>query len=245
MSAHLGTVAATLALSAVTLVGGCQSAGRLAEYDFAGSTLTTVYDLPPYPEVLTGPYFPGHPRDPIHALMRVGTTVAKEVAASGLRERLDSASLNVDVAARLSERLGTRSARLLRAELVPDQTSADFILEVQVRDYGIDATDWQAATHLFVDAQVLLLDGTDGSEIWESHVRERDPVMPQIFGGGRAHIARDIVTAAVLADMSEQEIGRALEAIADYAADRISERLRGSLEEARDDRRERVVVPLG
>ena len=237
-------VIGALVLPALTLLVACQSAGRLAEYDFAGATVATVYDMPPYPEVLTGPYFPGHPRDPIHALMRVGTVLAKEVAASGIRERLDSASARVDVAARLSDRVGTRTARLLRAELVDDERSADFVLEVRVRDYGIDAADWNAAAHFFVDAQVLLFDGADGSEIWESDVKERDPVMPHIFGGNRARIARDIVTAAVLADMSEEEIAAALESLADYAADHISERLRGSLEDVRDERRQRV-APAG
>jgi hypothetical protein len=87
-----------------------------------------------------------------------------------------------------------------------------------------------------VDAEVVLFDGRDGSEIWESHVTERDPMMPHIFGSGRARVARDVVTAAVLADMSEEEIARALEQLADYAADKISERLRDSREAGADDR---------
>lgn len=223
--------AATL-LSAAGL-SSCQSAGRLGEYDFTDRTVAAVYDFPPYPEVLTGPYFPGHPDDPVHFVARLGSRIAREVAAAGVRERLDSAATRTDVAGRLAARTSERAARLLRARRVDDDAEAEFLLEVRVRDYGIDAEEWEAAAHVFVDAEVLLLDGADGSEIWESHVRERDPLAPHIFGGDRARIARNVVTAAVLADLSVAELARALEHVADYAADRITERLRRSLAEVR------------
>ena len=222
-----------LGLACTTILGACQSTGRLADYEFAGRTLVPVYTFPPYPEVLTGPYFPGHPSDPIHAVLRIGSRIAKEVAAADVRERLDSAAVLVDVAARMADRTSTRVARLLRATLVDDEDGADFLLEVRVRDYGIDAEEWDAAAHVFIDAQVLLLDGSDGREVWETHVRERDPLTPAIFGRGPARAVRDVITAAVLADMSEAEIARALEHLADFAADRISERLRTSMEKVR------------
>jgi hypothetical protein len=205
----------------------------LGDYDFAGGTLAAVYDVPPRPEVLTGPYFPHDLNDPVGALLRVGGRIAREVAAADVRERLDSASALVDVAARLTERTSARVARFLRLDLVDDEASADFGLEVRIREYGIDAEEWAAAAQFFVDAEVVLFDGRDGSEIWESRIQERDPMMPYVFGSGGSRAARDIITAAVLVDMSEEEIARALEQLADYAADKISERLRDSREDAR------------
>ena len=228
-----------LAVLSVAWFAGCQSTGRLADYQFAGGTLGTVYDLPPSPEVLTGPYFLGHPQDPVRALIRLGTRVAKEVAAEDIRARVDSATAMVDIAGRLARRTGARAARFLRVEIVDDEASADFGLEVWVREFGIDANDWGAAAHFFVDAQVVLYDGFDGSAIWERDVRERDPIMPHIFGPGPARAVRDVVTAAALASMSEEDIARALEHLADYAADQISEALRNSLEEVRDSRRDK------
>ena len=41
------------------------------------------------------------------------------------------------------------------------------------------------------------------------------------------------MTAAALGDLSEEDMAVALEALADYAGDRISEKLRDSLEEVR------------
>jgi hypothetical protein len=166
-------------------------------------------------------------------MVRLGSRIAREVAAEDVRERLDSAATRTDVAGRLADRTSTRAARLLRATLVDDESDADFLLEVRIRDYGIDAEEWEAAAHVFVDARILIMDGIDGRAIWESRVRERDPLTPRIFGGDRARVVRNVVTAAVLADMSVEELSRALEHVADYAADRIMERLRRSLEEVR------------
>lgn len=225
--------AAALLASSVVALTGCQSTGRLAEYDFAGRTLYAVYDLPMRAEVLTGPLFDVPSGDPVRDLMRAGAMAAREIAAADIRDRLDAASERVDLPVRVGERLGPRAARYLRTELVEDEAEADFGLEVRIREYGIDAERWEAAAHFFVEAQVILYDGADGRTIWESKVKERDPMAPAIFGGRRARFVRDVVTAAVLADMSEDEIVVALEALADYAADHISERLRDSLDEVR------------
>ena len=212
---------------------GCQSTGRLAEYDFAGGGLYVSYDFPPRPEILTGPYFPGHPHDPIHAIVRIGGTIARELAASEARDRLDEACGEFDISQSLADRTSRRAARYLRTDLVETEDEADFGLEVRVRDYGIDAEEWESAAHFFIDAEVILYDMLDGREIWESHVRERDPIAPHIFGGRRAAFARDIVTAAALGSLSEDEMITALEALASYAGDRISEKLRDSLEKVR------------
>ncbi len=219
-----------VALAAAS-VPACQSTGHLAEYDFAGGTLFVVYDFPPRPEILTGPYFPGHPRDPVHAVISIGGKIARELAAAGARERLDAACSNVDISGRLAERASARAARFLRVELTENESDADFGLEVRIRDYGIDAEEWESAAHFFVDAEVILFDALDGREIWSSHVRERDAIAPHVFGGAGA--VRNIVTAAALSGLSEEDMALALEGLADFAGDRISERLRESLEKTR------------
>lgn len=222
-----------LGITAIGLLAACQSTGRLAEYDFAGSTLYTVYELPPRPDVLTGPYLFRPSRDPVEAIVRVGGAIAREVAAADVRERLDAAAEAVDIPARMGARLSPRAARYLRAELVEDEDDADFGLEVRIREYGIDAERWDAAAHFFVDAQVILFDALDGREIWESRVREREAISPLIFGRRGAAVVRDVVTAAFLGSLEEEEIALALEGLGDFAADRISERLRNSLDKVR------------
>jgi len=215
----------------VVLLGGCGTRHRLAEYDFRGLTLAVEPHFPPFPEVLTGPYFPGHPRDPIHAIIRAGTLLAKELEAREVRVRLDSAATLVDLPALVGERLGRESARHLGARLIDDVDAADLVLEVEIRDYGIDAEDWDAAARFFVDAEVWLRDADTRRLIWQTRVRARDPIAPAIFGGPSA--VRDVVTAAALAGLSVEDVARALRQLAYYSADQVSDRLRSALDDTR------------
>jgi hypothetical protein len=216
----------------VVALAGCAGRNRLGDYDFRNLTLAVEPTLPPYPEVLTGPYFPGHPKDPIHVIVRAGTRIAKEAEARRLRARLDTAAADVDVAGRVADRIGGRAARYLGARLVDRPEAADLILEVEIRDYGIDAEDWDAAARFFVDAEAWLIDGDDRRTIWKTRVREREPITPAILG---AHTAvRDVVTAAAFASLSVDDIARALAQLSHFAADRVTDRLRADLREVRD-----------
>jgi hypothetical protein len=220
-----------IAVLAGAALSGCAARNRLANYDFRDQTLAVDWDFPPYPEVLTGPYFPRHPRDPIHAIIHAGSRIAKEAEARRVRERLDSAAARVDVSSRVADRTGGRAARYLGTRLTSDRERADFILEVHLRDYGIDAEEWEAAANFFVDAEVVLLAAEDRRMVWKTRVRGRDPIAPAIFG--RHSTLRNVVTAAALADLSVDDLVRALEQLADYTADRVTGRLRDALEDAR------------
>jgi hypothetical protein len=213
------------------LVPACGHGNRLGDYSYSGRSLAVVYDFPPDPAVLTGPYFVGQSRDPVHAILRAGSRVATEIQAYRVRERLDSATALVDVADRVAQRTSERATRYLRTRLTEQDDEADFVLEVQIHDYGIDAKEWDAAAHFFVDAEVTLLAGLDGRLIWKTRVRDSDPITPAIFGG--RSVVRNVVTAAALADLSVEEIARALEQLADYTADHVTGRLRDALDASR------------
>jgi len=220
-------VVAALVLVAST---GCGSGNRLGEYDFRSLDLALATTFPPSPEVLSGPYLPGHPRDPIHAIVRAGSRIAREVEAHRVRDRLDSAAAMVDVVGEVTDRVGRRASRYLGARLVPDEDRADVILEVDIRDYGIDAQDWEAAAHFFVDAEVWLIDAGDRRPIWKTRVRSKDPISPAIFG---RPAVRDVVTAAALSSLSVEDIARSLDQLAFYAAEKVTDRLRSALDDAR------------
>lgn len=224
-------VLAALLLPALSL--SCRGTGRLEEFDFNDRTLAVRTSLPPQPAVLTGPWFLDWPDNPVEAVIRAGTRIAKEIEASDVRSRLDSASATVDIAGRLADRALNRAAFHLRAEPVADEREADFLVEILVREYGIDAEDWNAAAHFYVEAQLLLIDGRDGTQIWDTRVKSRDRMAPAIFGPG---IVRDVVTARALAAQSVEEITVSLERLADYSADRITERLREAMEKVQRKR---------
>jgi hypothetical protein len=222
-----------LLLLPVLAAASCAGRNYLGQYDFQGRSLAVVSDYPPYPEVLTGPYLPEHSGDPLQAIVKAGSRLAKEIEARRIRARLDSASAAFNVGERVEEDVARRAARYLRARLVDQEESADFVLEVRVRSYGIDAKDRNAATYFYVAAEVLLIDGQDGRLIWKTAVRERDPLTPAIFGGRRQSITRNVVTAAVLSSLSVDDLVRALETLADYSADHLTRRLLNAQDDSR------------
>jgi hypothetical protein len=208
----------------------CASLNRMGEYDIQNSSLAVVAEFPPYAEILTGPYSPGHPRDPVHAIVRAGTELAREIEARRVRPRLDSACVRVDLETQVGDQIANRVSRYLGTRRVEREADADLVLEVRIRDYGIDAKGWNAAAHFFVDAEAWLINVEDRRPIWKTRVRERDPIAPAIFA---TRALRNIVTASALADLSVDEIARALEQLASYSADRITDRLRSAYDDAR------------
>jgi hypothetical protein len=212
---------------------GCAHGNRLADFDYRDRTISVVSDLPRRPEVLTGSYFLGERSgDPLRDLVRVGARIAREAEALAIQERLDSAATLIDVGYVLEENVHERAARYLGADPVASGEDADYLLEIIVIEYGIDAEAWDAAAHFYIEADAALLDEGTGTEIWRTEIEARDPIGPAVFGGPAA--VRDIATAATIADLSVQEIVDMLESLADFSARVITDRLRDDLRDARN-----------
>lgn len=222
-------LAIVLPLAAVA----CAHGNRLADFEYRDRTLAVVSDVPRRPEVLSGPYFfEGRSGDPIRDIVRVGARIVREAEAIAVQERLDSAATLIDVGFVLEDNALDRTARYLGADPVAGGQDADYLLEIIVLEYGIDAEAWDAAAQFYIEADAALLDEDTGTEIWRAEIEARDPIGPAVFGGPAA--VRDIVTAATIADLSVQEIVELLESLADFSARVITDQLRDDLRDARN-----------
>jgi hypothetical protein len=221
-----------LLLASITLFGGCASAGHLAEYDFPGATLAVVTTAPPHPEVLTDDEWDIDESSLLDAFVSVGTRVAREVSAEKARQRLDSATAAVDVSARMADRVHEGANRILRTRTVAADVDPDFELEVRIEEYGIEADDLDAAAAFRVRARVYLRDGATGREIWKADVDEEEPIRRSAWGSAPGSSATNVATAAALQGLSVREMEEALRSLADFAADRIVDRLRRGYDKA-------------
>lgn len=223
--------AAAAALGLLLFQPACAHAGRLGEYDFRDRTIAVVAVIPPRPYVDTGPDVDLTGSSLLGAALKVGTSIYKESQAARLRARLDTASVGIDLADRIAGDVVERSARYLGARAVDDGRDADFQLEVNVEEYGVDAREWDDGAHFHLEARLLLLD-REGREVWRGKVDESEPVTRGWFEVGSP--GADVITGSALGDLTVGELRLALNEVADYAAGRLAEKLRQGMEKARD-----------
>jgi len=216
----------TLALMSLAACGGGH---ELERYSFVGQTVA-VADYPaPSPDLWTGDYdVVGD--DVITAVVDAGSRVAKEVEARHARTRLDSAANLVDVRQRLSSRTLERTARYLGATVAEDAAGADFLLEIYVRQFGIDARGDRAA-RVFMKVEAVLLDRRTGHEAWSVVVDSHDRLTPSVRSGV---VPADIVTAGTLRELTVEDMRLALAGLTDFTSDYVTNELREDLRDARD-----------
>lgn len=179
----------TLALALLATQVAC-SKHYLEEYRFSDRTLGVSFIEPPEAELKHGWYNVDPGGNALQNVVQAGAKVVKEVEARRALSRLDSAERSVDLTELLANGTAQRASRYLGTRAATDVDAADFVLEVHMREFGIDATS-NNATYLYSRAEAVLIDRRTGREIWSKKVRgERSPDALHHRHHGRAE--RDI-----------------------------------------------------
>jgi hypothetical protein len=215
----------------VMALTGCGRKHYLAEYQFSDKALALSFIEPPSPELLTGLYDLRLTRNPITMAARVGGGVAKEIEARKASARLDSAARRVDIPGSLAQRTLERTALYLGARPVQSPSEADFVIEINMRRFGIDARSSNAA-YLYTRAEAVLLDRRTGREIWSVDIHGSDRMTPFIIG--TRQIPSSIFTAATIHNVSVGEFQAALEQLVRASSNAITNQLRDKLRDVRD-----------
>ena len=224
----MGSTAA-LCTAVLVVAAACGAKHELKRYSFAGSTLAVVDYEPPAPELRTGSVDVDG-EDVFTAVLDAGSRVAREVEARRARTRLDSAANLVNVRQQMSVRTLERAGRYLGTTPVDNAATADYLLEIYVQRFGIDARGGRAAT-VFMDVQAVLIERATGHEVWSVDVDSYDRLTPRVQRGGG--VPADIVTAGTLHALTVEDYRRALDGLTDFTSDFVSNELREDLREIR------------
>src|SRR5262245_54413776 len=187
------------------------SCGRkhyLADYQFENRSLAVSFIETPTPELLTGLYNLRVADNPISTVVRAGAGVAKEIEARRASARLDSANRRVNVPARLAKRTLERAALYLGAREAESTVDADYILEINMRRFGIDARSPNAA-YLYTAAEAVLIHRRTGREIWSVDIHGSDRLTPWVVG--TREIPSSIFTAATIHQVRVEDFVQALD----------------------------------
>ena len=221
----------TLVLAVLATQVACGGKHYLDNYRFSDRSLGVVFIEPPEAELRHGWYNVETGGNAIQNVVQAGAKVAKEVEARRALARLDSAEQSVDLTSLLANATAQRASRYLGTKPATDVDVADFVLEVHMREFGIDARS-NHSTSLYTRAEAVLIDRRSGREIWSQKVGGRDRLTPIIVGTMDAPSA--IFTAATLHMVSVAQFQRALEQLAVYTSGLIANELREDLRDMRD-----------
>ena len=217
--------------TAALLVAACGGKHYLAQYEFSEKTLALVYIDPPEPELLHGWLHVDADDNAVQAVVRASAGVAKEVQARRAKGRLDSAARMVDVPAKLAHRTLERASRYLGTTPVEQSREADYVLEIHMRRFGLDARSNHAA-NLFTRAEAVLIDRRTGREIWSEEVHGEERMTPVAIG--TQSVPSAIFTAATLHAVSVSDFQVALDQLVTYTSNLITDELRDKLRDVRD-----------
>ncbi|MFC1559446.1 hypothetical protein ACFL39_02535, partial [Gemmatimonadota bacterium] len=192
-------------------------------YELGESNIAALTFMPPRANVFTNLDIRIDPDDLIRSAIRVGTSVAREIEAEKARARLDSAMTMVDVPAIIEEGVLFQTAEMLDFRPVNEVRSADFIFNIDMKRYGIDANSWDAGTFFIIDARIELIDNSEHRRIWKGRVESREPLSARIFGLNSP--VENVLDAIALSELSVEEMATGLEYLANFSAGLIAEKL--------------------
>lgn len=226
---HMTRLYALTAAVGLLATSACGPHYHLNEYTFADHTLALVVLGTPSPNLITGSY-DLRSDDVVELAAKVGSKAVKDVEARRARARLDSATSHMRLTDSLAMRALDRASRYLGVRPTRSAADADYLLEIHMRNYGIDASGSGAAS-LYTNAEAVLLDRRTGREIWNVKVHGTDRLTPRVRGAG--DVGGSILAAGSLHTMTVQDFEQALDQLMSLSANVVADELRSALRDAR------------
>ena len=223
----LGALCAALALGAA----GCASTSRLDPYELWGSRLAARMLPPPEPRLQVNYDVSWDSQRPVHTALSVLTNLAKasqaEKADAAMREALD----RVDVPGIVADQALSSCAQAIGATRVALEDRADYVLQMDIRSWGIHADSWGSAVTLHMDVRAGLYRSLDGENLWSRSLTVDQPASPSMFGLG--DIVGSMVTATTLSEMSPEKLADGFTEMARSAAREMTRLLQRDIDRAR------------
>jgi ABC-type uncharacterized transport system auxiliary subunit len=223
-------IAGAILLLASAACGGARH--HLGEYTFADHTMAVAVLSTPAPGLVTGGYNVMQAGDAVEAAVNAGSKVVKDVEGRRARARLDSATARMRLTDSLARRTLERTSRYLGVRPVTSVTDADYLLEVHMRNFGIDVRGQGA--DLYTNAEAVLLERRTGREIWNIKVHGNDRLSPRVYGAGK--VPGTIISAGALHTISVADFESALDQLMSLSANVVADELRAALRDVRRSR---------
>lgn len=214
-------------LLVIGALASCTTVNRLDRYRVEGATMSANLRVPPSPKfnISYSVKFDSH--NPVGTALSIGTNIAIAAEARRVESRMRDALLSVDVPEIVLDETYLACASALDARKVRQKYRADYLLDLEIREYGIHATSPNGAVTLTLRLTARIYDNASGELLWRRNVSADDRASPYMFGMG--DIFGNIVTASVLANLTTEQIADGFEQLALESSKSIARRLERDL----------------
>ncbi len=217
---------------AAALLSSCAGArySPLAEYSFLDATLAADMIVPPEPTLNVFYRITFDPHDPLWTAMSIGTSVLKAAEVEQAEGRMREALATVDVPALLLDQTLSGCSAALGTRRATSPQDADFRLVLDIHEYGLSAEGPGSGVAMTMEVTAALYSNVDRRMIWRRNASIDQPATAQLFGVG--HVVGNLVTAAMLANLTTEELAAGFRNLATEAARSLSRRLSRDLDAA-------------
>jgi hypothetical protein len=218
-----------LALAAALLLGSCVSVNHLDEYRFEGSTMAPTIWAPEFADVhLSRGNIPGSEDSVLLGILEIGANVAVGIQEQKLETRLNEILRGDDLALALETEFVPDTAAMLGAMTVDRFADADYLLEVEVREYGLTSA---GGVHMEISVDARIIHRFSGQTAWRRRLSVSEPASPGYFGINE--YLGTAISVAALEQLSDEALQNGFDRLSRQAAANLSERFRRDYFKAR------------
>lgn len=192
------------ALAATTIAVSCATVNELDKHDFRGATLAGEMQQPP-PLTIDMNYNVRIDSDnPVGTALSIGTNLAKASVAKDLNKRLDAALSDVDIPQIVYDDAYNGCVQALRVTPVQRADRADYLFDLEVREYGVRASSYGSAVWLEMEVTARIYDERARELIWRRRIDVEQRVSPYVFG--LPDVVGEFVTIGILSELNEEQL---------------------------------------
>ncbi len=215
----------SLAVASLLVFSSCATTNHLADYRFGGTSVAGTLRTPPEPQ-LDGNYnVTVDMKNPVLTFASVATNLAKANQLEKVKDKMYAALQQVDVPSVVFEETYDRCAVSLASEKVQSVRDADYIFDLEIRKYGLDAPSHGTAVKIEIETTARIYATGDRRLIWERRVSVSEPLSAEVFG--LHNVIDTVITTAVIANLTEEQLVTGF----DEAARRVAYKIANKLED--------------
>jgi ABC-type uncharacterized transport system auxiliary subunit len=224
--------AGCIAFLAAAALAACTTVNKFDSYRVEGSTVAVSMMKPPQPSMDVNYNVTIDAHNPVLTAISVGTNIAKANEAAKVAPMMRDALSNVDVPGIVLKEAYTACLAALDAYGEENKFAADYLLSLDIEEYGIHAHSYSGEVTLSIDLTARLFHNASGELVWRRDFSMRKAASPVMFGFGN-EVVGTIISAAALSNLSQEDLEDGFERLAEDAARSIARTLEDDIYNAR------------